>query len=84
MTLMHNVTVRVAIEVLKKGDSWGSQDHIAKAMIEDTSSASMEEIAEKINNVANDAISRAQLQLGNTKRILNLEQQNKILGEPLK
>lgn len=84
MTLMHNVTVRVTVEVLKKGDSWGSHDYIAKAMIEDTSSASMEEIAEKIDNVAGDAISRAQLQLGNTKRIFNLEQQNKILGEPLK
>jgi len=81
MTLMHNVTVRVTIEVLKKGDSWGSQDCIAKSSIEDTSSSSMDEIGDKVSATVNDAETRCMMQIGNTKRILKLEQQNKLIAE---
>lgn len=84
MSTMDNVTVRVTIEVTKKKDGWGEFDTIAKSAIEDTCSATLEELAEKIDNVAGDAISRAQLQLVNTKRIKNIEQQNKLLATPLK
>jgi hypothetical protein len=81
MTLMHNVTVRVTIEVLKKGDSWGSQDCIGKSSIEDTSSSSMDEIGDKVSATVNDCETRCMMQIGNTKRILKLEQQNKLIAE---
>ena len=81
MTLMHNVTVRVTIEVLKKSETSWSVDTIAKAVIEDTSSASLDELGEKVSAVANDAETRCMMQIGNTKRILKLEQQNKLIAE---
>lgn len=79
---MDNVTVKVTVEVTqKRANSWGEEDTIARSIIQDTSSTTIDEIAEKIDNVAGDAISRAQLQLSNTKRIKAIEQQNKLLAE---
>jgi len=78
---MDNVTVRVTVEVTQKRIGSWEADVVARSQIEDTSSTTIDEIAEKIDNVAGDAISRAQLQLSNTKRIKAIEQQNKLLAE---
>lgn len=80
MTTMDNVTVRVTIEITKKTDNW-NVDTVARSTIEDTSSATLEELAEKIDSVTGDAVSRVQLQLNNTLRIKKIEQQNRLLAE---
>lgn len=79
---MDNVFVKVTISVTKKKDtSWGEADIIAQSTIEDASSATIDEIAEKIDNVVGDAVARAQAQLANTKRIKDLEQRNRLLAD---
>lgn len=79
--LLDNVTVRVTIEVTKKGNSWGEADTLAKSVIEQTSSMILEEIENSMEMVAKDALTRAAIQLTNTRRIKAMEQQNKLLAE---
>ena len=84
MNTMDNVTVKVTIEVTKKSPGGWEADTIAKSTIEETSSATIDEIDNWIDNVVGDTVTRAHRQLQNTRRIKQLEESNRLLASPLK
>lgn len=81
--LMNDVTVRVTVEVSKRG-TYGDSNTIAKATVEEVSSADMDELGDKVVHVVQDAQRRALAQLENTRRILALEERNRLLASPVK